>query len=141
MFLTEEEMTTHIYEEVGEAISQGDETLLESAIESAVSEAKGYCSRFNIPQVFDNADADPDYVKDAVLLMHVKSMAKWHFIGLSNPSIDYDDAQTRYEQAISWLLKIQNGKVVPYGWPPAVEPEGAHTFFHFKSNPKRRNHY
>lgn len=141
MFVTPQEIKTHIYAEVGDAISQGDTALLQSAIDAAIAEAKGYCSRYRIDQLFDNVDADPDYVKDAVLHTHVKNIAKWNFIGLSNPSIDYDDAETRYNMAISWLGKVQSGKIVPPLWPPLLEPDEANTFFHVKSNPKRTNHY
>lgn len=141
MFVTKAEMKTHIYDGVAKLISEDDDEKLESAIEAAIIEAQGYCSRFDIAEIFDNESGDPNYRKDPTLAAHVKSIAKWFFIGLSNPQIDYDDAELRYNQAIKWLEKIQSGKIVPPGWPPAVQPEGADTFFHYKSNKKRRNHY
>lgn len=140
-FVTPAIMNTHIYGNVQDVISQGDATLLEEAIEAAEAEAKGYLSRYRVAQLFDNVDSDPDYSKDKILLMHVKSMAKWHFIQLANPSIDYDDAELRYNRAISWLKDVQKGTVVPVGWPPAEQFEGAETFFHVKSNDPRNNYF
>lgn len=139
-FLPITELKTHIRTNVSTAITQGDTTIVQSAIDTAVTEAKGYCSRYRIAQLFDNEDADSSWIADATLLMHVKSIAKWHLIGLGNTNIDYEDAQIRYGQATDWLKLVQSGKVVPPGWPPAT-PADKSTFFHMKSNPKRRNHF
>lgn len=139
-FLTILQMKTHIYPNVSTAISQGDATILQSAIDAAIMEAKGYCSRYRVEQLFDNIDADVAWVADPTLHMYVKSIAKWHFINVGNQNIDYEVASTRYEQAISWLKSIQNGKSVPVNWPPKT-PDGKETFFHMSSNPKRRNHF
>jgi phage gp36-like protein len=139
-FLTAAQLTTHIYPGVSEVISQGDTTILENAISAAIGEAKGYLSRYRVAQIFDNEDADDTWVADPVLAMYVKHMAKWHFILLGNANIDYVDTETRYDQAIKWLMNIQSGKIVPINWPPAVE-EGTDTFFHVASNRKRNNHF
>lgn len=139
-FLTPAQLKTHIYPGVSTAISKGDVTILPDAIEAAIAEAKGYCSRYRIEQLFDNVDVDPAWKADAILLMHVKSLAKWHFIALANPNIDYEEAQVRYNLAIDWLTKVQSGKFVPDNWPP-ITPDEKSTFFHIKSNPKRLNHF
>jgi phage gp36-like protein len=133
--LTIAQMKTHIYTGVQNIVSQNDNTIIQSAIDAAIAEAKGYCSRYNLDLLFDNP-----VTPDPILLMHCKNIAKWHFIVLANPSIDYDDAHNRYEQAIKWLKDIQAGKVVPPGWQPA-QPEEQATFFHFNSNRKRSNHF
>lgn len=138
--ITIAQLNTHIYPDVQDLISENDATKLQAAIDAAIIEAQGYLSRYRLDQLFDNVDADVDYVPDPVLQMNIKHLAKWHFIGLANPSIDYEDAQTRYDQAIKWFMNIQNGKIVPRKWPPAT-PDEISTFFHIKSNRKRRNHY
>lgn len=139
-FLTTAQMKTHIYPGVSNSISQGDATLLQDAINAAIVEAKGYCNRFKIEQLFDNIEALPGWVADPILLTHVKSLAKWHFMAVANTNIDYEEALTRYDQAIKWLSAVQSGKVTPVNWPPNVEPEKA-TYFHLSSNPKRNNHF
>jgi phage gp36-like protein len=139
-FITIEDMKTHLYPGAKNIISQGDDTKLTTAINAAISEAKGYCSRYNTAQLFDNAGNDAEWLPDPILQMHIKNMAKWHFMVLGNPNIDYEDAQNRYDQAVKWLKEVQAGRAVPPGWPPA-NPESKATFFHTKSNPKRNNHF
>jgi len=139
-FLTTAQMKTHIYQGTQNLIAQGDTTLLQTAIDTAISEAKGYLSRYNIDQLFDNVNADPAWTADPTLHFHCKNMAKWHFIGIANANTDYEDAQARYDRAVKWLQDIQSGKVVPVNWLPA-EPEKYATFFHVSSNRKRGNHF
>lgn len=134
-FLTTLEMKTHIYPGVSAAISNNDATLLQDAIDAAVSEAKGYCSRYDIEQIFDGSGRDP------MLLQWVKSIAKWNFITLANPNIDYADAQIRYELATTKLKDIQSGKLVPYGWPPATPKERSNLWQVHSTTKKRNNHF
>lgn len=139
-FITHDQLKTHVYAGVSNAISKGDPTILQDAIDAAIGEAKGYLSRYDTEYIFFNPDDDPEYKKDPTLFMYVKTLAKWHFMQLANPNIDYEDAQTRYDRAILWLKDIQSGKVVMVDWKPAKVVEQS-TFFHHTSNPKRRQHY
>lgn len=135
-FLTIEQMKTHIFPGVRNAISNEDDSLMQDAIDAAIAEAKGYCSRYDINALFVNmTKADP------MLLQWVKSIAKWHFIGLSNPNIDYDDALSRYEQATKKLGEIQSGKLVPAGWPPATPKNRSQLFQVHSTTKKRNNHF
>lgn len=134
-------MTSHISQNTIDAVSEEDATIMQSAIDAAVLEAQGYCSRYRVDQLFENIDSDPDYSRDSILLLHVKNMARWHFITLSNPTIDYEDAELRYNQAIKWLMGVQKGTIVPPSWPPLEEPEYGNKLFHISSRPKRNNHY
>ncbi len=138
--ITIAQLNTHIYAGTSNLISQGNSTLLQNAIDAAINEAKGYCSRYRTEQLFDNVDNNPQWIADPTLAMYVKSIAKWHFLTIGNANIDYEDAQIRYESAIKWLSSIQSGKVVPVNWPSA-SPEGKSTFFHISSNKKRNNHF
>lgn len=139
-FITPEQLKTHVYAGVAQAISKGDDTIVQDAINAAIGEAKGYLSRYDTLYIFQNPDDNPDYKKDPTLFMYVKDIAKWHFIQLANPNIDYDAALVRYEKAIAWLKDIQSGKVVQVDWKPAIAEEHS-TFFHYNSNRKRRQHY
>lgn len=127
-------MKTHIYPNVSTAISNNDTTLLQDSINTAISEAKGYCSRFNTELLFSGSNVDP------MLLNIVKDLAKWAFIGLANKSIDYEVTLTRYEQAIAKLKDIQAGKLIPDGWPLAV-PESKAQSWKVNSTSKKRNNY
>lgn len=130
--VTEEDFKTHLYAELIGAIGRQDAGILQDAIKAAEGEAKGYLSRFDVDSLF-NAQAEE---RDPTLLMYVKDLAVWHFITLANPNTDLEFRKTRYEDAIRWLKGIQSGKIVPNDWPPAIE-EGADSFFHVSSAPKR----
>lgn len=137
MFLSPSELSSHMYEGVMDAISENDDTKVMTAINAAISEAKGYLSRYDTTALFDlEAEA-----RDPILLLYIKDMAVWHFIALANPNIDYEARQNRYEAAILWFGKIQAGRVVPAGWPYASEATEKQTYFLFGSNPRRNSHY
>lgn len=135
-FLTIEQMKTHIFPGVRNAISNQDDEHMQAAIDAAIAEAKGYCSRYDISALFVNMSKP-----DPMLHNWVKSIAKWHFIGLANPSIDYDDALNRYEQATKKLTEIQAGRLVPAGWPPATPQNRSQLFQVHSTNKKRNNHF
>lgn len=136
-FLTVDQMKTHIYAGVRNAITNNDDTLVQDAIDAAVAEAQGYLSRFDTDLLFNVAGAS-NFKADPMLLNSVKSMAKWHFITLANPNIDYEDAQIRYDDAVKWLEKIQSTKVVPKGW-PLLTPAEKSNLWHIHSKNKKRN--
>ena len=139
-FLNISDLKTHIYNGAATLISQGDSSLMQSAIDTAIAQVKGYMSRYNYAQIIDNVGNVTGWAPDPVLLMYTKNIARWHFIVLANPSIDYEDAKTRFDEAIAWLKDVQSGKFVPDGWPPAAPPEVS-TFFHVSSAPKRKNRF
>ena len=139
-FLNIADLKTHIYGSASTLISRGDDTIIQSAIDTALAQIKGYMSRYDYAQIIDNVNTVAGWKADPVLLMYTKSIAKWHFITLANPSIDYEDAKTRFDEAIAWLKDVQSGKVVPDGWPAAVAPDMG-TFFHVSSNTKRNNRF
>lgn len=130
--VTKEDFKTHLYSELISTIDRNDLDILQDAIEAAEGEAKGYLSRFDVDTLFDALGVE----RDPTLLMYIKDLAVWHFITLANPNTDLAFRKTRYEDAINWLKGIQAGKIVPQGWPPAVE-EGTDSFFHVSSAPKR----
>lgn len=135
-FLTATDFNTHVDAEIVNAITNGQTNILPAAINAAIAEAKGYMSRYAYETIFANtADA-----RDPILLMYVKNMARWHFIALANPNIDYEDTKQRYADAIKWLDKVQQGKIAPIGWPPATLPIDTDTFFHIRGNEKRNNY-
>lgn len=135
MFLTITQMKSHIYPGVSSAISNNDATLLQDAIDAAIDEAKGYCGRYDIAQLFDSGTPRP------MLLNWVKSIAKWQFIGLANPNIDYEDARARYEDATSRLKDIQSGKLIPQDWPLASPAERSQTWHVSSATKKRQNQF
>ena len=118
MFLTADEIYTHLFPETISAISGTDERLLLSAISGALSESQGYLSKYDIPVLYAKTGDE----RDALLLIWCKDIAVWHYIAIARPAIDYEVRETRYKAAIAWLKGVQKGDIVPPGWPRYVDP-------------------
>lgn len=141
-YLLPGDLNTHIYDEIREEITRNNEDLVAKAIESAVSEAKSYLSKYDLEKLF----ADPAVPDDENLRNKVKDLACWHLIKLSNPNIDLKLFRTAYEDAVSWFMKVTKGTIDPAGWPYKSSldettgfPEGGSVTY--SSNTKRNNHY
>jgi phage gp36-like protein len=119
MFLTADELYTHLFPETITAISGTDERLLLAAISGAISETKGYLSAFDIAAIFAKTGDD----RDALLLIWCKDIAVWHYIAIARPAIDYEVRETRYKAAIAWLKGVQKGDIVPPDFPRPTDPE------------------
>jgi hypothetical protein len=141
-YLIADDLKTHIHSEILDAISRGDATIIDEAINVGIAEAKSYCSRFDLDKLFD--DADDDFVDDPNLLHKVKAIVCWHIITLANPNVRIELFRTNYEDAIDWFKLVQNGKADP-GWPVPEEDDDSDynegSEVQFQSNTKRTNHY
>jgi len=138
MFLTSEEIFTHLYPETITAISGDDDRLLTAAISGGQAEAKGYLHAFDTDAIFNASEES----RDALLLIWVKDIAVWHYINIANPSVDYEAKERRYNSAIAWLKGVQKGSIVP-DFPVRIDATGAvenNTQFRFSSNPRRNQH-
>lgn len=135
MFITVEELNTHIYDEQIEAISGIDNTIITAAIDGATAEAKGYLHNFDTEAIFSAAGPD----RNALLVIFVKDIAIWHYINLASPGTEFKVRQDRYKSAIAWLKSVQAGDIVPDL--PVPEPvEGQAGSYAWGSNTKRDNH-
>lgn len=137
MFLTKEELKTHLYDENVNVISREDDTILTAAIDAAIAEAKGYLAAFDREQVFSQTESE----RNALLLVFVKDIAVWHFINLCNAGTEIELRRHRYDRAIDWLKSVQKGDVSPDL--PTVQDETGATpgIVKFGSNPKRNQHF
>jgi hypothetical protein len=120
-FLTPADFTSRLYAQKIAAISNGDDTLLPIAINTAIAEAQLYLSRYNITDLFGKVGDD----RDPILLQWLKDITVWQFIGLSNPGIDYEDAELRRNNAISGLKNVQNANTPPVGWLLVTATDGS----------------
>ena len=114
------DLTTNIYQEKLDSISRTDKTILISAISAAINEVQSYLSRFNLLQLFGDDNADPPVaatISDEFLNMLCKDVACWHVAKLANVGLDISLLRTGYEDAICTLLRIQQVKQTPNGWP------------------------
>ncbi len=134
MYISLEELKTHLRDETLQAISGEDETLLTMAVTGAESEAKGYLHKFDIAALWGKTAEQ----RDPLLCIWIKDIAVWHYINIANPGVDFAVRERRYMAAINWLKGVQKGDIVPPDYPL---PETADTSeFSIGSNPRRGNH-
>lgn len=128
IYLTKEELKTHLYPEVLETISRADDTIVEDSITDAIREAQGYLNKYDLAAMFGteangDTEAVPPTFTDAVLKRKVKAVAVWNIVQLANPNIDMAVVRTGYEDAVRWLKDVQRGQVAFQDWPfkPAAD--------------------
>lgn len=138
MFISIQEIYTHLYPESIRSISGQDEEDLIFALDAAIGEVKGYLHAYDTNKLFSAEGKQ----RNAYLLLMVKNVAVWHYINKANPNIDYNDRLYRYETTKKDLVDIQRGNSVP-DFPKLENEDGSQvntSQFAFMSNPKRTNH-
>jgi hypothetical protein len=148
-YLLAGDLDSHIYEEIRDEITRNDGDRITNAIAEGVSEAKSYLSRFDRQKLFGYMNGEEEIeatVEDEMLQNCVKSIAVWRLVRLANPNINIAMARTNYEDAISWLGKVQSGKCDPEGWPYKADDATSEEYnennsIQWSSNTKRGNHF
>lgn len=137
-FLLPAEIKTHLYGPVVDEISRADSSILQSAINAAVEEVRGFITAYDTDAIFA-AEGD---ARNPILLMYTKDCAIWHYIQLANPEVDIELRLTRYEKAIEWLKMVQSGKTNPnLPYPPEPPVEEGNNFIKWGGNIKRQNNF
>lgn len=142
-YLTKDDITTHLYPEVRDEITRGNDALITNAINSGTSMAKSYLNRYDILAMFGDANTAPTY-QDDMLDNLVKDIVCWQLIRLANPNINLELFRSSYEDAIKFFERVQQGKVDPV-WP--LRPDDPNTLpdeaglVQYISNTKRGNYY
>ncbi len=131
-----------IYEETVEVITREESALVDSAIESAIDEAKMYLHKFDLTALF-GVGGTPATVTSSKLKNVCVSLAVWELIQLGQGGIDYEIARNNRKDALTFLKDIQGGKAQPDGWTykdttGETVPDG--NSIYYTSNPKRKHH-
>lgn len=137
-FISIAEMKDYLYEENVDVITRNDDTIVESAIDTAVSEAKGYLANYDKTAIF----AQTGTGRNALLLTMCKDLAAFHIIKLSAAGVNYEYRKQVYDRAVQWFKDVQRGNIVP-DLPSPVTTEGvAYTNqIRYGSNPKKQQHF
>lgn len=137
-FLTPDEIKTHLYSEIVSMVDRADNTVLQSAIDAAISEVKSYLSAFDTDAIFSSEGDD----RNPILLLYTKDISVWHFIQLANPNTNLELRADRYEKAIAWLDKVMRGQVVPDLPMPAPPTDGdQNNFIKWGANAPRNSYF
>jgi len=117
MYLEEAELKTNAYAYQLDQITEGDSTIIETGIETAIEEVKGYLTPnfkhqfgdgrliYDVEAIFEAIGTD----RNALIFQLTKTVAIWHIINLCNADIMYEQAKERYDRAIKTLGMILKG--------------------------------
>lgn len=139
-YLTPQELQTHLYQEQLDTIVRDDETILLSAIDTAISEARSYLAAYDRERIFGATDRE----RHPLLLTLIKDMAIWHLIVLCNAGTQIEYREGRYKRAVQWLKDVQRGDASPDLPRPDANADGVEdtpAVYKYGSNPKRTQHF
>jgi len=111
MFLEKDDLGSAIYGYQVDQITEGNDDLVMQAIGAAIQEVGGYlsgASSYDVPAIF----ATTGTTRNALILTHTVTVAKWYLVELCNADIIYEQAKERYDRAVSWLIKLSKGTVI-----------------------------
>ena len=141
MFITNEELNTAIYDYTLGRITT-DDVVIRTAILAAIQEATSYLnSKYDCDAIF-SAQGDN---RNILLVEHIKSMAVWYIIRMSNAGLVFDKAKIYYDNAIDWLKQVAgvgtSGRTISPDLPVKRENGIVKTKIRHGSNPKFRHDY
>lgn len=110
MFVTKEEIKTHLYDYQVDQITDNDDTIVASAIDTAVAEVKSYlANRYDVATIFAQTGTD----RSALIVEHVKVCAVWHLLILCNVDAIYERYEKAYDRSIAYLKQVADGLLSP----------------------------
>lgn len=109
-FLEKEDLGSAMYGYQIEDITEGDDSLIFQAIDTAIQEAKGYISGatlYDVTAIFSATGED----RNSIIKTHCATIAKWYLVELCNADVIYEHAKERYDRAIAWLKALSKGQI------------------------------
>lgn len=129
MFLVKEDLGSVIYAYQIDQITEGNDDLVAQALAAAEEEAKSYLTPnvnklealdgrilYDTEAIFSAEGLD----RNALILQHCLTLAKFHIATLCNADFIYEQAKERYDRAIDWFNKLAKGTVVLTSLPRIV---------------------
>jgi hypothetical protein len=121
MFLQIIDLGSVIYSYQVEQITEGNDDLVLQALAAAEEEAKSYLTPninrlesldgrilYDTAVIFSAEGLD----RNALILQHCLTLAKFHIATLCNADFIYEQAKERYDRAIDWFNKLSKGSLV-----------------------------
>lgn len=133
MFVTIQELKTHLFDYQVDQITNNDDSIVTSAIDTAVAEVKSYlANRYDVTAIFSQRGPS----RSALIVEHVKVCAVYHLLLLCNVDAIYERYEKAYERSIQFLKQVADGLLspdLPYIQSTSGIPTGT---IQLKSNPK-----
>lgn len=119
MFITKEDLGTALYSYQIEEITEGNDDIVLQAIAAAETEVKSYLTannkrewrdgrlRYDVKKIFAQTGAE----RNALLVSHTATIAKWYIVELCNADYIYQHAKDRYDRAVAWLKQLAKGEI------------------------------
>ena len=119
MFLNYDDLGSTMYGFQIHQITEGDNTIVETALAAAEEEIRSYLTGNNRKEWLDGRiqyDVDAIFNKtglerNQLIVKHGITIAKYWLIDLSNADMIYEQAKERYDRSTEWLTKLANGDV------------------------------
>lgn len=132
MFLTKYDLMSAIELYQIEAYTQGDDEILNMAINTAIDETRGYLSRFDTEAIFNAEGAE----RSPLIVELAKTIALYYMAQKTNIDAIYESINERYKQATKRLVEIKGG-VLEVKLPPRKNIDGTNNvMFAYGSNRK-----
>jgi hypothetical protein len=119
MFITIQDLPSVLYGYQITQITQGDDTIVERALMTAIEEMRSYFApnhkkewkdgrlNYDVNAIFNATGTE----RNPLLVAYCVTIAKWYIVELSNVDIIYEQAKERYDRAIGWLKQLAKGEL------------------------------
>lgn len=131
MFITEEDLKPIISQYQLEYNPEYSTDAMYIAISTAISEVKGYLSRYDTEKIFSAEGTE----RDALLVSLCVSITSYYLLGGCNVDAIQTAVEKRYEKAIRHLDRLRTGEIQAE-LPPQMEDGKVSTMFRWGSNGK-----
>lgn len=133
MFLEIEDLKNSIYNYQIDQITEGDINITLQAIAAAEQEVRSYLAannmrewadgrlRYDVDAIFSATGSD----RNALILSHTATIAKYYIIELCNADIIYEIAKERYDRAVAWFKDLAKGIINLDTLPQLPEDDGS----------------
>lgn len=150
MFLEPTDLGQVIYGYQTNQITEGNNDIVLQAIYAGIEEAKSYLTPntnsitafdgkllYDVEAIFGATGLD----RNALILQHTATIAKWHLIQLCNADIIYQQAKESYDRAVSWLMNIAKGIINLSSLPQlTINPETEEKYPFYSGSRTKFNH-
>ncbi len=138
-FITPEDYGASIHQEILDALTRSDQSIVEICEDRAVAEMRGYiAARYDCDRVFSAEGGE----RNQHVLMRALDIAIYHIFSIHTPRNMSQIRVDRYERAVEWLKGVQKGIIAVDGLPMVEEERrSAASQYQIRSNPKRQNRF
>ncbi|MDR0509632.1 MAG: DUF1320 domain-containing protein [Rikenellaceae bacterium] len=110
MLIEIEELRSALYEYQADQIAEDNDTTIRKQILAAEELIRSYLvNRYDVSAIWDAVGDD----RNPLLLEHIKSIAVWYLLRLSNPDVLFEKAEKYYQMTMEWLDKVADGLLNP----------------------------